>query len=368
MAAATRLDPDLATEVVPGALAELNQPVTIVSEPLTGSVGQLGVLTLAFVAQAEPTEPELRFLSTLAGLTAQALERAQLFEQERQALRDGESGRERLSLLAEVTRLLSSSLDPTTVIQRTINLVVGRLADACVVQVPGESGLQQLDVPGTGSGSEKARRLISDDDVPFDCDAPAAIAFRTGRSQLAAVPSPGAGDLGLNDSTALAVPLTANGEVIGVMTFIDGPGRDFESDDVSLATEVASRTGVALSNATRFQREHVVAEVLQRAVLPDFLPVVDGLHLDAEYRAGAAGTYVGGDWYDVFQLDEGHVVFSVGDVMGKGARRRAHGSGPQRHPGLRRDGPIALRGPLLARPVLRCDVRGAGRHRRGRHH
>ena len=82
---------------------------------------------------------------------------------------------------------------------------------------------------------------------------------------------------------------------------------------------MASRTGVALSNATRFQREHVVAEVLQRAVLPDFLPTVGGVHFDAEYRAGAAGTYVGGDWYDVFQLDEEQVIFSVGDVMGKGA-------------------------------------------------
>ena len=115
------------------------------------------------------------------------------------------------------------------------------------------------------------------------------------------------------------MPFAANGEVIGVMTFFDGPGRQFEPDDISLATEVASRTGVALSNATRFQREHVVAEVLQRAVLPDFLPTVGGLHFDAEYRAGAAGTYVGGDWYDVFQLDDERVIFSVGDVMGKGA-------------------------------------------------
>ena len=62
---------------------------------------------------------------------------------------------------------------------------------------------------------------------------------------------------------------------------------------MSLATEVASRAGVALSNATRFQREHVVAEVLQRAVLPDSLPDVEGLLLDAEYRAGVAGTYAG---------------------------------------------------------------------------
>jgi GAF domain-containing protein len=132
------------------ALADLTQPLTLVAEPLTGSVGPLGVLVFAFVAQLEPSDPELRFLSTLAGLTSQALERAQLFEQERHALHEAEAGRERLSLLSDVTKLLSSSLNPTTVIHRTMRLVVGRLADACVVEVPGESGLERLDI---GSGN-----------------------------------------------------------------------------------------------------------------------------------------------------------------------------------------------------------------------
>jgi GAF domain-containing protein/anti-sigma regulatory factor (Ser/Thr protein kinase) len=313
---------DTAHELLPRAVEELGRPVTIVTEPLLGSVGALGVLTFVFVAQPELSPTELRFLSTLAGLTAQALERAQLFEQERQALRDAEAGRDRLSLLSEVTRLLSSSLDPTTVMQRTMTLVAGRLADACVVQVPGENGLQRLDVRGVGPfASVEAQHLICPPETPFGCDAPAAIAYRTGRAQLAPAPSPFIdtdSSLDSGDSTALAVPLAVNGEVIGVMTFVDGPGRQFGPDDLSLAAEVASRTGVALSNATRFQREHVVAEVLQRAVLPDFLPSVAGLHLDAEYRAGAAGTYVGGDWYDVFQLGDTKVVFSVGDVMGKG--------------------------------------------------
>ncbi len=153
--------------------------------------------------------------------------------------------------------------------------------------------------------------------MPYDSDAPAALAHRTGRMQLASLELDDEGHGG--KSTALAVPLTANGEVIGVMTFLDGPGRAFEADDVSLATEVASRTGVALSNATRFQREHVVAEVLQRAVLPESLPQIDGLQLDAEYRPGVAGSYAGGDWYDVFELGVDAVCFSVGDVMGKGA-------------------------------------------------
>jgi GAF domain-containing protein len=301
-------------------MVELREPVTIVTEALVGSAGPLGVLALAFVASPEPSEPELRFLSTLAGLTAQALERAQLFEQERQARRDAESGRERLSLLSDVTKLLSSSLNPTTVMRRTMNLVVGRLSDACVVQVPGESGLQRLDVQGSVTlTSPAARRLVGPDTVPFDSDAPAAVAYRTGRTQLALIAATATDGGGPGDATALAVPFAAGGEVIGVMTFFDAPGRRFEPDDISLATEVASRTGVALSNATRFQREHVVAEVLQRAVLPDFLPNVGGVHFDAEYRAGAAGTYVGGDWYDVFVLDDERVVFSVGDVMGKGA-------------------------------------------------
>jgi GAF domain-containing protein len=317
LAAPVNTEAELSPEIVPGAMVELGEPVTLVSEALKGSVGSLGVLTLAFVGRPEPSEPELRFLSTLAGLTAQALERAQLFEQERQALREAEAGRERLSLLSDVTKLLSSSLDPTTVIQRTTNLVVGRVSDGCVIHVPGESGLQRLDVRGGGVvESGAAEELIGPDNVPFDSDAPAAVAYRTGRIQRAPISASAEGG---EHATALAVPFAANGEVIGVMTFFDGPGRQFEPDDVSLATEVASRTGVALSNATRFQREHVVAEVLQRAVLPDFLPTVEGLEFDAEYRAGAAGTYVGGDWYDVFQLEDDRVIFSVGDVMGKGA-------------------------------------------------
>ncbi len=302
-------------------LHEVPTPVTIVSEPLVGSAGPLGVLSLAFAALPVPSEPDLRFLSTLAGLTAQALERAQVFEHEREALRDAEAGRERLSLLSEVTRLLSSSLEPTTVIRRTMSLVEGRLADSCSVQLPGESGLVRLDVrePRVPALERAGTATGVDDVLPFGSDAPAAVAFRTGRTQLAPfdVGQDGADPRGV--TTALAVPLTANGEVIGVMTFVDGPGRLFEADDVSLATEVASRAGVALSNATRFQREHVVADVLQRAVLPDSLPEVAGLQLDAEYRAGVAGTYAGGDWYDVFELGSDTVFFSVGDVMGKGA-------------------------------------------------
>ena len=81
--------------------------------------------------------------------------------------------------------MLSSSLEPTTVIRRTMSLVEGRLADSCIVQVPGENGLVRLDVrepevAGARDPGRHGREL-----VPFDSDAPAALAFRTGRTQLA---------------------------------------------------------------------------------------------------------------------------------------------------------------------------------------
>ncbi len=55
---------------------------------------------------------------------------------------------------------------------------------------------------------------------------------------------------------------------------------------------------------------------LQRALLPDRLPEVEGLPLSARYLPGGAATAAGGDWYDVVELDGGAVALVVGDVAG----------------------------------------------------
>jgi sigma-B regulation protein RsbU (phosphoserine phosphatase) len=62
-----------------------------------------------------------------------------------------------------------------------------------------------------------------------------------------------------------------------------------------------------------------VADVLQRSLLPPHLPTVPGFELGAAYRAGAEGTMVGGDFYDVFELGDGRWGVAIGDVRGKGA-------------------------------------------------
>ncbi len=64
-------------------------------------------------------------------------------------------------------------------------------------------------------------------------------------------------------------------------------------------------------------REQTIVDQLQRAILPR-LPELPDLEVAARYLPAGSGARVGGDWYDVFLVDEDRLVFSIGDVAGHG--------------------------------------------------
>ncbi len=66
------------------------------------------------------------------------------------------------------------------------------------------------------------------------------------------------------------------------------------------------------------QTDHGVAAALQRVLLPPELPDVAGWALATLYEPAGETVLVGGDFYDWFTLPNGHVLFLVGDVSGKG--------------------------------------------------
>lgn len=61
-----------------------------------------------------------------------------------------------------------------------------------------------------------------------------------------------------------------------------------------------------------------LAATLQRTLLPPALPVVPGLEV-AEHYHPASTDEVGGDFYDLFRLDDGRWGLFIGDVCGNGA-------------------------------------------------
>jgi integral membrane sensor domain MASE1/anti-sigma regulatory factor (Ser/Thr protein kinase) len=75
-----------------------------------------------------------------------------------------------------------------------------------------------------------------------------------------------------------------------------------------------------VTEARKAEREHRIAETLQRGLLPDRLPEVPGIGLAARYVPAGAEMAVGGDWYDVVELPSGHIGLAIGDVAGHGPR------------------------------------------------
>lgn len=118
----------------------------------------------------------------------------------------------------------------------------------------------------------------------------------------------------------LAVPLLIEGRAIGVLVVGAREPRRFTDEDARLLNFATDRIAIAIENASLYEREHRVAMMLQRALLPDRLPGRPGLDLAARYVPGSTGVMVGGDWYDVVLLDHGRLGMAIGDVVGRGAR------------------------------------------------
>ena len=65
-------------------------------------------------------------------------------------------------------------------------------------------------------------------------------------------------------------------------------------------------------------RTRRIAETMQDVFLPKTFPRFDNLWFDTDYVAAGKDALVGGDWFDAFELPDGRVAFSIGDVAGHG--------------------------------------------------
>jgi serine phosphatase RsbU (regulator of sigma subunit)/anti-sigma regulatory factor (Ser/Thr protein kinase) len=114
----------------------------------------------------------------------------------------------------------------------------------------------------------------------------------------------------------LGAPLMIEGRVLGVLHVGTLTPRRFTSEDADLLQLAADRVAIAIEQA-QVNRRRQVAEALQRTLLPESMPAVPGLELAVRYLP-AAGTSLGGDWFDAFQLPTGRIALTVGDVVGHG--------------------------------------------------
>lgn len=142
-------------------------------------------------------------------------------------------------------------------------------------------------------------------------------------------------DLAFSGSTSIAdlkirsmmcVPLLGlDGEPTGILNVdSQNPLGQFSNDDLEILLTVAGQAALSYESARLMQSyaekqkqdsELKIAQTVQHALLPDDLPAAEGWEFFASYDSAQA---VGGDYYDAFELGEGKICLSFGDVAGKG--------------------------------------------------
>ena len=92
----------------------------------------------------------------------------------------------------------------------------------------------------------------------------------------------------------MTVPLRARGRSIGAISFVAAEsGIRYDEQDLELAEDLARRAALAIDNSMLFKREHETAVVLQRSLLPQSLPELEGIDFAARYEPAAPGLEVG---------------------------------------------------------------------------
>lgn len=304
--------------------------------PLVGrDGGNLGLIQLSHKLDGKPfTAEDEAMLVQIAQMASSTVERLEAFEGERAARREAEQAALLRGVLSEASTMFAETFEPRGIAAALVRLVVPRLADLAVLHLLDDGGALVLEACHAEDEERAAQAQACLEATPVRQGVPfgPGAVLQTGRPQVSSevtldvlrrITSSDARAAALADlvgPSVLCLPLTARSRTLGVLTL--SRERAYDEGDVEHALDLARRAALALDNASRYAFERDMAVTLQHSLLPRALRVPAGLTAAARYLPGARGTRVGGDWYDVLEV-EGRTVLVVGDVMGRGMQAAA---------------------------------------------
>lgn len=245
-----------------------------------------------------------------------------------------------MRFLIAAGELLSSSLDYRNTLRNVCKAAVQTVADICLLDLGAGSDVERVsaahqDDGETGGSATLHEYLHSDPGRPAH---PVCKVLDSGQPFLAPVidnawiarnaASAKHAELmrRLNYRSMIVVPIRSQiWGIAGALTLVrtGDAATPYDEDALVFAQDLGRRCGIAIGKARLHSQTVDIAERLQRAALPATLPSLPDLRLDALYEPADAALLVGGDWYDVFELKNGDIGISVGDVSGHGIESAA---------------------------------------------
>jgi serine phosphatase RsbU (regulator of sigma subunit)/PAS domain-containing protein len=254
-------------------------------------------------------------------VTQQKLAEKQLRENERWS-----------AFLAEVTTVMSQTLDYRSNLSLLARMVVPILADWCVIHVLEEGELRLVAMEHEDASKlSLARRMELLFPVDLTDETGAAAVVRAAASLLFEDITDDLLETAARDPehleqlrsfglrSAMVVPLIGRDRVLGTLTLVSAEsGRHYTKEELRLAEDLAARVAFPIDNARLYEERARVAQTLQKSLLPPQLPDIAGAEIAARYHPVAEGAEVGGDFYDVFAAGPRSWGLVLGDVSGKG--------------------------------------------------
>ena len=125
------------------------------------------------------------------------------------------------------------------------------------------------------------------------------------------------------ESSAVAAPIPGENGPVGAIVVFFRRHVTMAPDEAEALSVLATEAAMAIDNANRFERQHRVTRSLQLGLLQSDLPEVPGFSVGAVYEPASGEAEIGGDFYDLFDLEDGRFAVTIGDVSGKGAEAAA---------------------------------------------
>jgi PAS domain S-box-containing protein len=198
-----------------------------------------------------------------------AEEQGRALEREQAARAEAENSQRRTALLAEASRMLSSSFDYQTTLARLVRLAVPTLADYCALDIlVGEDSFERIgEAHVDPTKSMLLRQVATFPRSALTASHPLIRVMTTGQPVLEAditpefirasfaEPSQSRTVEALGPRSLICVPLVDSGKPIGALTLVtSGSGRRYDEADLSLAADVARRAAVVVEHARLFHQ------------------------------------------------------------------------------------------------------------------
>jgi serine phosphatase RsbU (regulator of sigma subunit) len=220
--------------------------------------------------------------------------------------------------LTRIVAGITSTLDFGTIMERTVELAAETAAaDAVTVSMLEDDAWYVRFA--AGMPPEELGRRVKSPEAEHLVEAIRRADARAIEFIGPSLAPPSSGKASFAPRALMEVPLIVRDEAVGVLSFRYREPRTFSEVELNFARKLAAAVALAVENARLYEAEHEVAETLQAGLRPQ-LDDVPGIEAGSSYQAAPGAGRLGGDFFDVFAVDETLVAFMIGDVSGKGIR------------------------------------------------